>query len=233
MQNLHSIFPELNEAQWAKLTEMAALHREWNEKINLVSRKDIENLERHHYAPSIAAIKFLKLQPGAKIIDVGTGGGFPGLVLAVLYPDAEFTLVDSVGKKILVVEDIVKRLNLKNVQPVVARAETLNHDHDFIMGRAVADLRTFVHQTKQLIIHGVKILCPMAFSIGKAATPPWKKPTQASALSSVSNSVPYFGMMRNLRENVSFYTARKICRSAKSPICQHDTRVTVCALTLA
>ena len=160
MQNLHSIFPELNEAQWAKLTEMAALHREWNEKINLVSRKDIENLERHHYAPCMAAIKFLKLQPGAKIIDVGTGGGFPGLVLAVLYPNAEFTLVDSVGKKILVVEDIVKRLNLKNVQPVVARAETLSHDHDFITGRAVADLRTFVHQTKQLIIHGVKHSLP-------------------------------------------------------------------------
>jgi 16S rRNA (guanine527-N7)-methyltransferase len=160
MRNLHAIFPELNEAQWAKLTEMAALHREWNEKINLVSRKDIENLERHHYAPCIAAIKFFKLQPGAKIIDVGTGGGFPGLVLAVLYPDAQFTLVDSVGKKILVVEDIVNRLGLKNVKPLVARAETLSHDHDFITGRAVADLRTFVHQTKQLIIHGLKHSLP-------------------------------------------------------------------------
>ena len=215
MQNLHAIFPELNEAQWAKLTEMAALHREWNEKINLVSRKDIENLERHHYAPCIAAIKFLKLQPGAKIIDVGTGGGFPGLVLAVLYPDAEFTLVDSVGKKILVVEDIVKRMNIKNVQPIVARAETLNHDHDFIMGRAVADLRTFVHQTKQLIIHGVKHSLPNGILYWQGGDPAVEK-----AASGIS---PFFNFeLRPLLWNDEKFEGKRIVlyRSQDLPKCK-------------
>lgn len=180
MQDLIPLFPEVEEAQWAKLIEMAALHREWNEKINLVSRKDIEHLERHHYAPCIAAVKCLKLMVGARVIDVGTGGGFPGLILAVLYPKADFTLVDSVGKKVMVVEDIVKRLKLKNVQVLNARAETLTHEHDFITGRAVSDLRLFVHQTKQLIRHGLKHSCPTASSIGRAATSLKKRPRPAS-----------------------------------------------------
>lgn len=194
---------------------MAALHREWNEKINLVSRKDIENLERHHYAPCIAAVKFLKLQPGAKIIDVGTGGGFPGLVLAVLYPDAEFTLVDSVGKKILVVEDIVKRMNLKNVQPIVARAETLNHDHDFITGRAVADLRTFVHQTKQLIIHGVKHSLPNGILYWQGGDPAAEK-----AASGIS---PFFSFeLRPLLWNDEKFEGKRIVlyRSQDLPKCK-------------
>ena len=194
---------------------MAALHREWNEKINLVSRKDIENLERHHYAPCMAAVKFLKLQPGAKIIDVGTGGGFPGLVLAVLYPNAEFTLVDSVGKKILVVEDIVKRLNLKNVQPVVARAETLSHDHDFITGRAVADLRTFVHQTKQLIIHGVKHSLPNGILYWQGGDPAAEK-----AASGIS---PFFSFeLRPLLWNDEKFEGKRIVlyRSQDLPKCK-------------
>lgn len=160
MQALVPLFPEVTEAQWAQLTAMAALHREWNEKINLVSRKDIENLERHHYAPSIAAIKFLKLMDGCRVMDVGTGGGFPGLILAVLYPKARFTLVDSVGKKITVVQDIATRLELKNVDVKNARAETMNHEHDFVTGRAVADLRTFVYNTRQLLAKGQKHSLP-------------------------------------------------------------------------
>lgn len=154
------LFPEITPDQWAQLTAMAALHREWNEKINLVSRKDIENLERHHYAPCLAAIKFLKLMHGARVIDVGTGGGFPGLILAVLYPHAHFTLVDSVGKKIKVVEAITESLHLKNVEVKNARAETLHREHDFVTGRAVADLRTFVYQTKQLLAKGQKHSLP-------------------------------------------------------------------------
>ena len=160
MQALVPLFPEVTEAQWAQLTAMAALHREWNEKINLVSRKDIENLERHHYAPSIAAIKFLKLMDDCRVMDVGTGGGFPGLILAVLYPKARFTLVDSVGKKITVVQDIATRLELKNVDVKNARAETMNHEHDFVTGRAVADLRTFVYNTRQLLAKGQKHSLP-------------------------------------------------------------------------
>ena len=149
-------FPEIPAEQWKLLESMAALHREWNAKINLVSRKDIDNLEWHHYAPCMAAVKFLKLMDGARVIDVGTGGGFPGLVLAALYPQARFTLVDSVGKKILVVNDIVKRLALKNVEVLNLRVETHDKEYDFVTGRAVTALPAFVQLTKNLVRKGAK-----------------------------------------------------------------------------
>ena len=100
MDELVPLFPEVEADRWEVLRAMAALHREWNAKINLVSRKDVENLAWHHYAPCLASVKFLKLMDGARVIDVGTGGGFPGLILAALHPKARFTLVDSVGKKV-------------------------------------------------------------------------------------------------------------------------------------
>lgn len=153
---LKPIFPEITPAQWKQLEEMAALHREWNAKINLISRKDIDNLEWHHYAHCLAAVKFLKLMDGARVIDVGCGGGFPGLMLAVLYPQARFTLVDSVGKKILVVKDIVERMKLKNVEVLNARVETLDKEFDFVTGRAVTALPAFVQLTKRLVRKGAK-----------------------------------------------------------------------------
>lgn len=149
-------FPEITAAQWKQLEEMAALHREWNAKINLISRKDIDNLEWHHYAHCMAAVKFLKLMDGARVIDVGCGGGFPGLILAVLYPECRFTLVDSVGKKILVVKDIVARMKLKNVEVLNVRVETINKEYDFVTGRAVTALPAFVQLTKKLIRKGAK-----------------------------------------------------------------------------
>jgi len=149
-------FPEIKPEQWELLSAMAALHREWNAKINLVSRKDIDNLEWHHYAPCLGAVKFLKLMDGARLIDVGTGGGFPGLVLAALYPQARFTLVDSVGKKILVVNDIVKRLGLKNTEVLNVRVETIDKEFDFVTGRAVTALPAFVQLTKRFVRRGAK-----------------------------------------------------------------------------
>ena len=149
-------FPEITAPQWEQLTRMAALHREWNAKINLISRKDIDNLEWHHYAPCMAAVKFLKLMDGARVIDVGCGGGFPGLILAVLYPECRFTLVDSVGKKILVVKDIVERMKLRNVEVINARVETITKEYDFVTGRAVTALPAFVQLTKGLIRKGAK-----------------------------------------------------------------------------
>ena len=160
MELLNKYFPDLTSLQISRFEQLGPLYHEWNEKINLVSRKDIENLERHHYAPSIAPVKFLKLMDGCRVMDVGTGGGFPGLIMAVLYPKARFTLVDSVGKKITVVQDIATRLGLKNVDVKNARAETMNHEHDFVTGRAVADLRTFVHNTRQLLCKGAKHSLP-------------------------------------------------------------------------
>lgn len=149
-------FPEITASQWKQLEEMASLHREWNAKINLVSRKDIDNLEWHHYAPCMAAIKFLKLMDGARVIDVGTGGGFPGLILAVLYPECRFTLVDSVGKKILVVKDIVARMKLKNVEVLNVRVETIRKEYDFVTGRAVTALPAFIRLTRSLVKKGAK-----------------------------------------------------------------------------
>ena len=149
-------FPEITAEQWKQLEAMAALHREWNAKINLISRKDIDNLEWHHYAHCLAAVKFLKLMDGARVIDVGCGGGFPGLMLAVLYPQARFTLIDSVGKKILVVKDIVERMKLKNVEVLNARVETVKKEYDFVTGRAVTALPAFVQLTKGLLRKGAK-----------------------------------------------------------------------------
>ncbi|WP_043586737.1 16S rRNA (guanine(527)-N(7))-methyltransferase RsmG [Geminisphaera colitermitum] len=156
MQRLRPFFPEVTPAQWDLLIRMSALHREWNAKINLVSRKDIENLEWHHYAPCIAAVKLLRLEAGATLLDVGTGGGFPGLILAALYPQAHFTLADSVGKKITVVADIARRLGLRNVEARNVRVEILNRSYDFVTGRAVTSLPGFVQLVKPRVRAGAK-----------------------------------------------------------------------------
>ena len=111
--------------------------------MNLISRKDIEHLEGRHLAHCLAITPHLKLMPGAQLMDVGTGGGFPGLILAICYPEARFTLVDSVGKKIAVVADMVERLGLKNVEVKHARAEAVKQEFDFITGRAVKNLPEF------------------------------------------------------------------------------------------
>lgn len=156
MERLRAAFPSVPADAWEKIEAMAALHREWNAKINLISRKDIDNLEWHHYAPCIAAGTILKLMNGARAIDVGTGGGFPGLLLAVLFPQAHFTLLDSVAKKILVVSDIASRLGLRNVEARVGRAEKFDRHFDFVTGRAVTNLPAFFGFVKKLIRPGKK-----------------------------------------------------------------------------
>lgn len=156
MHRLKPFFPELSPEQWDLLERMAALHREWNAKINLVSRKDIDNLEWRHYAPCVAAIKFLRLMDGATLLDAGTGGGFPGLILAALYPRARFTLADSVGKKITVVSDIAARLRLRNVEAKAVRVETLAREYDFVTGRAVTSLPAFIQLVRPRVRRGEK-----------------------------------------------------------------------------
>lgn len=119
------------------------LIREWNEKVNLISRKDIEHLEERHLLHCLAITNYLKLLPGAKIMDVGTGGGLPGIPMAICYPQAQFMLVDSIGKKIAVVQDLIDKLDLKNVEASQIRAEAVNKQFDFITGRAVKNLPEF------------------------------------------------------------------------------------------
>lgn len=144
-------FPEITEKQVEQFDKLLPLYQEWNEKINVVSRKDIENLMLHHVLHSLAIAKFLPFRPGTEVLDVGTGGGFPGIPLAILFPETSFLLVDSIGKKIKVVEGVTEALGLSNVQAKHMRAEDVDQDFEFIMSRAVTRLTPFYYWVKQKI----------------------------------------------------------------------------------
>ena len=144
VQVIDKYFPDLSSGQLEKFSQLQDLYVFWNERINLISRKDIENLYLHHVLHSLAIAKVINFEMSASILDVGTGGGFPGIPLALYFPDAHFHLVDSIGKKIKVVEDIAVKLNLKNVSCEQIRAEQLKKRYDFIVSRAVTALPEFV-----------------------------------------------------------------------------------------
>lgn len=127
---------------------LSSLYEDWNLKINVVSRKDIDELYLRHVLHSLAIAKIQAFQPGSKILDVGTGGGFPGIPLAILFPETQFHLVDSIGKKIKVVEEVAEGLQLQNVKATNARVESITGQYDFIVSRAVAQMETFVHWVK-------------------------------------------------------------------------------------
>ncbi len=148
MQQILHYFPYLTENQIYKFGQLAELYKDWNQKINVVSRKDIDEIYLRHVLHSLAIAKVQKFQAGAKILDVGTGGGFPGIPLAILFPEVEFTLVDSIGKKIKVVNEVVEGLGLTNVISVNDRVENLTDQFDFIVSRAVAAMPTFTHWVK-------------------------------------------------------------------------------------
>ena len=147
-------FPELSEDTLGQLGRLGALVRSWNERLNLISRKDAENLEERHLLHSLLMTKVLRPAKDAKFADIGTGGGFPGLALAIVYPECEFTLVDSVVKKITAVEAMVKELGLSNVRGLPVRVESIKEKFDFITGRAVAALPRFLDWTAPLLRRG-------------------------------------------------------------------------------
>lgn len=155
---LRKWFPDLEEEKWTSLQEFCTHLREWNTKINLVSRKDMDRLETKHLAHCLTITKFLRLMPKARLLDVGTGGGLPGIALAICYPQARFTLIDSIGKKVMVVEDMVKKLGLKNVEIRRGRAEELprKRSYDFVIGRAVTALPNFFGWVSNKISKGSK-----------------------------------------------------------------------------
>jgi 16S rRNA (guanine527-N7)-methyltransferase len=137
-------FPNLSEEQLRQFELLAVLYKDWNLKINVVSRKDIDELYLRHVLHSLGIARVVSFLPGSKVLDVGTGGGFPGIPLAILYPETRFHLVDSIGKKIKVVEEVSEGLGLKNIRATNARVETDTDRYDFVISRAVAQMETFV-----------------------------------------------------------------------------------------
>ncbi len=144
-------FPELTERQKEKFAALLPLYEEWNAQINVISRKDMEHFYEHHVLHSLAIAKVMRFKPMAEVLDVGTGGGFPGVPLAIMFPESHFTLIDSIGKKIKVVTDVIDRLDLANTQAQQIRAEQLDGEFDFVVSRAVTTLGEFVPWVKKKI----------------------------------------------------------------------------------
>lgn len=151
---------QLSELQAQQFAALEVLYPEWNEKINLISRKDIANLEEHHLLHSLSIAKLIDFQSGTTILDVGTGGGFPGIPLAILFPDCKFTLIDSIGKKIRVAQDIAERIGLKNVECFQERAEEEKRQFDFVVSRAVMPLPDLVKLVRKNVHHKHKNAIP-------------------------------------------------------------------------
>lgn len=148
---IQSYFPELTEHQLEQFAKLQDLYDDWNSKINVISRKDMEEFYIHHVLHSLGIVKVMPFEPGTKILDIGTGGGFPGIPLAIMFPDTHFHLVDSIGKKISVVKDVVKQLKLTNVEAQQARAEELVRKYDFVISRAVTRMANFYPWVKNKI----------------------------------------------------------------------------------
>ena len=144
-------FPDLTDAQIAMFEQLGDLYAEWNNKINVISRKDIENLYERHVLHSLGIAKYYEFDEGERILDIGTGGGFPGIPLAILFPNTDFMLVDSIAKKIKVVEEVSTAIGLKNVTAQQLRAEKAPGTYHFAVTRAVAPIKTLYHWSKRKI----------------------------------------------------------------------------------
>ena len=144
MEEILKQFPNLTDNQIQQFEKLQFLYEDWNSKINVISRKDIDELYTRHVLHSLGIAKVLEFKPGSKIMDVGTGGGFPGIPLAILFPEVDFYLIDVIAKKIRVVNEVTSALGLKNVKAEQKRAELVNHEFDFIVSRAVTNMPDFV-----------------------------------------------------------------------------------------
>jgi len=151
MEKIEKYFTNLTPKQRDQFEQLGELYRYWNAQINVISRKDIDALYERHVLHSLAIAKVLTFEDGSKILDVGTGGGFPGIPLAILYPKVNFHLVDAIGKKITVVDEVVKALGLPNVKTTHGRAEKVKGEYDFIVSRAVTNMNDFVKWVRKKI----------------------------------------------------------------------------------
>lgn len=151
-EHLYRYFPDLSETQWGQLELLPSLYQEWNAKINVISRKDIDNIVINHILHSMSIGKYITFAPNTKVFDIGTGGGFPGIPLSILYPKASFTLIDSVGKKIKVVKEIINAVGLKNATAIQVRAEELKGERcHFVVSRAAMSLERLVGISQSLV----------------------------------------------------------------------------------
>ena len=151
MKEIKTYFPALTVKQQQQFEALQGLYEDWNAKINVISRKDIGNLTQHHLLHSLSIAKYISFTPGTRIMDVGTGGGFPGIPLAIFFPDVHFLLLDSIGKKIKVAEAVAKEIGLSNVEVIHARVEEEKRKFHFIVSRAVMPLPDLVRVTRKNI----------------------------------------------------------------------------------
>jgi 16S rRNA (guanine527-N7)-methyltransferase len=151
MQIIEKYFKNLTERQRGQFAALDALYHEWNEKINVISRRDIDNLYEHHVLHSLAIGRFIRFSPGTEILDFGTGGGFPGVPLAILFPECRFTLIDGTGKKIRVAQEVCQAIGLDNCTPVHRRGEEEKGKYDFVVSRAVMPLPDLVKMVRKNI----------------------------------------------------------------------------------
>lgn len=144
MELILKYFPKLSQVQIDQFKALKDIYENWNNQINVISRKDIDNFYERHVLHSLAIAHVMRFNPGAEVLDIGTGGGFPGIPLAIMFPESNFLLVDSIGKKITVVNEVVKALDLKNVEAKHERAEKIKKQFDFIVSRAVTNMPEFM-----------------------------------------------------------------------------------------